>query len=211
MMTGTDLPREKLSKKGASSLSDIELLQAVIGSGGKGNDFKQIAKNLNALILKRGFDNLTLDDVKSIRGIGDAKAATTFAALEFWRRKFTKQTAPLIDSPQKVAEQLQHIKNKKQEHFVLLTLDGARRLINNRVVTIGTLMYTPVHPREVFSYAIEDRAASIIVAHNHPSGFIDISESDREVTRRLREAGDIIGIRLDDHIIVSGDDYASAY
>jgi len=68
-----------------------------------------------------------------------------------------------------------------------------------------------VHPREVFSFAIEDRAASIIVAHNHPSGFIDISESDREVTRRLREAGDIIGIRLDDHIVVAGDDYASAF
>ena len=210
-MIGMDLPREKLSKKGAGALSDIELLQAVIGSGGKGNDFKQIARNLNTLILKRGADALTLDDVKSIRGIGDAKAATTFAALEFWRRKFTKQTAPLIDSPEKVVEQISHIKNKKQEHFVLLTLDGARRLINNRIVTIGTLMSTPVHPREVFSFAIEDRAASIIVAHNHPSGFIDISESDREVTRRLREAGDIIGIRLDDHIVVAGDDYASAF
>jgi len=210
-MTVTDLPREKLSTKGVAALSDIELLQAVIGSGGKGNDFKQIARNLNTVISKRGADNLTLDDVKSIRGIGDAKAATTFAALEFWRRKYTKQTAPLIDSPEKVAQQLSHIKNKKQEHFVLLTLDGARRLINNRIVTIGTLMSTPVHPREVFSFAIEDRAASIIVAHNHPSGYIEISESDREVTRRLREAGDIIGIRLDDHIVVAGDDYASAF
>ncbi|MCL2628556.1 MAG: DNA repair protein RadC [Oscillospiraceae bacterium] len=207
----TDLPREKLSKKGASSLSDIELLQAVIGSGGKGNDFKQIARNLNSLIGKRGADNLTLDDVKSIRGIGDAKAAVVFAALEFWRRKFTKQTAPLIDSPEKAVSQLHHIKDKKQEHFVLLTLDGARRLINNRVVTIGTLLCSLVHPREIFSYAIEDRAASIIVAHNHPSGLVDISESDTDVTRRLREAGDIIGIRLDDHIIVAGDDFVSAY
>jgi len=206
-----ELPREKLHRRGAASLSDIELLQAVIGSGGRDNDYKQIAKNLNATIQKLGADSLTIDDVKSIKGIGDAKATTVFAALEFWRRKFTKQTAPLIDSPEKAFEHLHHIKNKKQEHFVLLTLDGARRLINNRVVTIGTLMSSLVHPREVFSYAIEDRAASIIIAHNHPSGSLDISEQDREVTRRLRQAGDIVGIRLDDHIIVSGDEFVSAY
>jgi len=206
-----DLPREKLCKKGAAALSDVELLQAVIGSGGRNNDFKQIAKNLNALISKSGADNLTFDDVKSIKGIGDAKATVVFAALEFWRRKFTKQTAPLIDSPEKVIEQLGHIKNKKQEHFVLLTLDGARRLINNRVVSIGTLMCSLVHPREVFSFAIEDRAASIIIAHNHPSGLLDVSRQDREVTQRIRKAGDIVGIRLDDHIIISGDEFISAY
>jgi len=207
----TELPREKLCKRGAAALSDVELLQAVIGSGGKGNDFKQIAKNLNSAILKYGADNLTFDNVKSIKGIGDAKATIVFAALEFWRRKFTKQTAPLIDSPEKAYEQLHQIKNKKQEHFVLLTLDGSRRLINNRIVTIGTLMSSLVHPREIFSLAIEDRAASIIIAHNHPSGSLDISTSDKEVSRRIRQAGEIIGIRLDDHIIVAGDDFVSAY
>jgi len=206
-----ELPREKLSRKGASALSDVELLQAVIGSGGRDNDFKQIAKNLNATIQKFGADNLTFEDVKSVKGIGDAKATVVFAALEFWRRKCTKQSAPLIDSPEKAVEHLHHIKNKKQEHFVLLTLDGARRLINSRVVTIGTLMSSLVHPREVFSFAIEDRAASIIIAHNHPSGQIDVSEQDREVTRRIRQAGDIVGIRLDDHIIVAGDEFVSAY
>jgi len=206
-----EMPREKLYKRGASALSDIELLQAVIGSGGKNNDYKQIAKNLNAVILKQGTGNLTFDDVKAIKGIGDAKATTVFAALEFWRRKYTKQNAPLIDSPEKAAEQLLNIRNKKQEYFVLLTLDGARRLINNRIVTIGTLMSSLVHPREVFSLAIEDRAASIIIAHNHPSGMLDISEQDREVTRRIKQAGDIIGIRLDDHIIIAGDDFVSAY
>ena len=206
-----ELPREKMFKRGASALSDIELLQAVIGSGGRGNDFKQIAKNLNTAISKHGADNLTFDDVKSIKGIGDAKATIVFAALEFWRRKFTRQAAPLIDSPEKAAEQLQNIRNKKQEHFALLTLDGARRLISNRVVTIGTLMCSLVHPREIFSLAIEDRAASIIIAHNHPSGMLDISQQDKEVTERIRKAGDIIGIRLDDHLIIAGDDFVSAY
>jgi len=211
MNNTTELPREKLCKRGASALSDIELLQVVIGSGGKGNDFKQIAKNLNSIIQKSGAVNLTYDDVRSIKGIGDAKATVIFAALEFWRRKFIKSSAPLIDSPEKAFEQLHQIKNKKQEHFVLLTLDGARRLINNRIVTIGTLMGSLVHPREVFSLAIEDRAASIIIAHNHPSGMLDISSSDREVSRRIRQAGDIIGIKLDDHIIVAGDEFVSAY
>ena len=211
MISPIEFPREKLNRAGASALSDIELLQAVIGSGGRDNDFRIIAKNLNALIQKIGADKLTIDDVKSIKGIGEAKATVVFAALEFWRRKFTKQTAPLIDSPEKAADQLGFIRTKKQEYFVMLTLDGARRLIRIRTITIGTLMSSLVHPREVFCPAIEDRAASIIIAHNHPSGMLDISEQDRDVTKRIRQAGELLGIRLDDHIIVAGDGFVSAY
>ena len=205
-----ELPREKLKSKGAAALSDIELLAAVIGSGGRGNDYKQIAKKLHSIISKVGAENLTIEDVKAIKGIGDAKATVVFAALEFWRRKFTKQTAPLIDSPESAAKELDHIRNKKQEHFVVLTLDGARRLIKTRTVTIGTLTASLVHPREVFSPAIEDRAASIIIAHNHPSGMLTISEQDREVSRYIKQAGELLGIRLDDHIVVAGDGFASA-
>jgi DNA repair protein RadC len=204
-------PRTRLNNKGAASLSDIELLQTIIGSGGKDNDYKQIAKNLNNIIQKVGIENLSIEDVKSVKGIGDAKATVIFASLEFYRRKFTKQTAPMIDTPDRAAEQLSFISEKRQEYFVAMTLDGARRLINTHTVTIGTLMTSLVHPREVFSLAIEDRAASIIIGHNHPSGMLDISEQDREVTRRIRQAGEIIGIRLDDHIIVSGNEFVSAY
>ena len=211
MISMRELPREKLSRKGAAALSDAELLQAVIGSGGKGNDYTQIAKNLNNTIQKIGADLLTFDDVKAIKGIGDAKATVVFAALEFWRRRFTKQLAPLIDTPERAAAQLNHIKNKKQEHFVLLTLDGSRRLIRNQIITIGTLMSSLVHPREVFSLAIEDRAASIIIGHNHPSGDLAISDNDRDVTRRIRQSGEILGISLDDHIIVAGDEYISVF
>jgi len=210
MQNKQELPREKLNRRGAAALSDVELLQAVIGSGGKGNDFKQIAKNLHAVIQKTGADKLTIEDVKAIKGIGDAKATVVFAALEFWRRKFTIQTAPLIDTPEKAAEQFAFIRNKKQEHFVVLTLDGARRLINCRVITIGTLMSSLVHPREVFAPAIEDRAASIIIAHNHPSGMLDISEQDKEVSKRIRQAGELLGIRLDDHLIIASDGFVSA-
>ena len=210
MKTNPEMPREKLNSKGASALSDVELLQAIIGSGGKDNDFKKIAKNLNSTIQKIGAENLTIDDVRAIKGIGAAKATVVFAALEFWRRKFTKQTAPLIDTPEKAAEQLDEFRDKKQEYFVMLTLDGARRLIKLRIITIGTLMSSLVHPREVFSPAIEDRAASIIIAHNHPSGTLEVSEQDKEVTKRIRQAGELLGIRLDDHIIVAGESYVSA-
>ncbi|MDR1892915.1 MAG: DNA repair protein RadC [Oscillospiraceae bacterium] len=205
-----DMPREKLNKRGAEVLSDLELLQAVIGSGGPGNDFKQIAANLNKTIRIIGIDKLTIDDVKAIKGIGEAKATVIFAAFEFWRRKFVKQNRPLIDCAEKAAKQFEFIGNKKQEHFVLLTLDGARRLINTHTVTVGTLNASLVHPREVFALAIEDRAASIIIAHNHPSGSADISVQDREVTRRIKEAGELMGIALDDHIIIAGDGFVSA-
>jgi DNA repair protein RadC len=205
-----DMPREKLNRMGAEALTDVELLQAVIGSGGKDNNFKQIANNLNSAIQKTGIGKLTIDDVKAIKGIGDAKATVVFAALEFWRRKFTKQSRPLIDAPEKAAAQFHFIRNKKQEHFALLTLDGARRLIDVHIISVGTLTSSLVHPREVFAAAIEDRAASIIIAHNHPSGSLTISGSDREVTRRIQEAGELMGIALDDHIIVAGDDFVSA-
>jgi DNA repair protein RadC len=209
MKKDPDLPREKLNKKGAAALTDTELLQAVIGSGGKDNDFKQIAKNLEKTILNKGAENLTIEDVKAIKGIGPAKATIVFAALEFWRRKFTKQLAPLINAPEKAAAQLDNIRNKKQEHFVVLTLNGARQLINNHIVTVGTLTSSLVHPREVFSLAIEDRAASIIIAHNHPSNVLTISKQDREVTNTIKKSGELLGIKLDDHIIVAGDNFLS--
>lgn len=210
MQSKQDMPREKLNKKGAAALTDVELLQAVIGSGGKGNDFKQIAKNLSNTIDTVGVDKLTIEDVKAIKGIGDAKATVVFAALEYWRRRFVKQTRPLIDSTEKAAEQLSFIKNKKQEYFVMLTLDGARRLIKTHTISVGTLTASLVHPREVFAPAIEDRANSIIIAHNHPSGSLNIGNKDREISKRIKDAGELLGIKLDEHIIIAGDEFVSA-
>ena len=209
MMNKLDLPREKLRMKGVQALTDIELLQAVIGSGGKGNDYRQIARNLSNTIDKVGADNLTIDEVKSIKGIGEAKATIVFAALEYWRRKFVKQIRPLIDTPEKAVEQFAFIKNKKQEHFVMITLDGARRLIKTHTISIGTLTSSPVHPREVFAPALEDRANSIIIAHNHPSGSLDISKNDKDVTKRINDAGELLGIKLDDHLVIAGDEFVS--
>ena len=120
----------------------------------------------------------------------------------------------VIDSPEKAAkliESLWDASNLSQEHFWLLALNGARKVAGAFTVTVGTLMSSLVHPREVFQRAILSGAASIIIAHNHPSGMLDISEQDREVTKRIRQAGDILGIRLDDHVIVADGDFVSAY
>jgi len=119
-----------------------------------------------------------------------------------------------IDSPAKASEVIESLwdaSNLAQEHFWLIALDGVRKISAAFTVTVGTLMSSLVHPREVFQRAILVGAASIIIAHNHPSGMLNISEQDRDVTRRIRQAGDILGIRLDDHIFVGNDDFVSAY
>ena len=120
----------------------------------------------------------------------------------------------VIDSPERAAKLLETLwdaSNLAQEHFWLLALVGSRKISAAFTVTIGTLMSSLVHPRECFQRAILAGAALIIIAHNHPSGSLDISEQDREVTRRIRQAGNILGIRLDDHIIVADGDFVSAY
>jgi len=120
----------------------------------------------------------------------------------------------VIDSPEKAAALIEYVfdgSNLTQEYFWLIALNGARRVAAVFTVTIGTLMSSLVHPREVFSRAILAGAASIIVGHNHPSGMLDISDDDREVTKRLKLAGELLGIRLDDHIIVADGNFVSAY
>ena len=115
----------------------------------------------------------------------------------------------VICSPAMAAECFDIIRDKKQEHFAVATFDGARRLINCHIVTIGTLTSSLVHPREVFALAIEDRAASIIIAHNHPSGNLDISGQDRKVTDIIKKAGEIMNIPMDDHLIVTEYEFVS--
>jgi DNA repair protein RadC len=201
-------PREKLAARGAASLSDYELLMAIIGSGNKQADVTKIARDLQKLLQDKGRE-LTFDDLLSIGSLGPAKSTQIMAGFELWRRRFESSEQPVIDSPDKAADQLSDIRDKKQEYFVCLTLDGANRLISKRIITIGTLTSSLVHPREVFAEAISDRAASIIVAHNHPSGNLQSSDADRQVTERLKEAGVLLGINLVDHIIVTSKDFAS--
>lgn len=197
-----DRPREKLAKYGVQKLSDLELLMAIIGSGSGATDVTKIARDLKKLVSEKGSE-LIFEDLMGIKGMAIAKTAQFMAAFELWRRQFEVTDRPTIDSPEKAVEQLADIRDKKQEYFVCLTLDGVNRLIAKRVITIGTLTASLVHPREVFADAITDRAASIIVVHNHPSGSLEPSTADTIVTQRLVEAGTLLGIELRYHIIIT--------
>jgi len=195
-------PREKLQARGAEALSDYELLMAIIGSGTQYADVTKLAREVQKLLKEKGSE-LAYKDLLNVKSLGPAKATNIMAGFELWRRRFEVSERPIIDSPEKAVEQLSDIRDKKQEYFVCLTLDGANRLIAKRIITIGTLTASLVHPREVFADAITDRAASIIVAHNHPSGNLEPSQADEDVTTRLQNAGEVIGIKLIDHVIVS--------
>ncbi len=152
---------------------------------------------------------MSYEQLRAVTGLGMAKITELLAALELSKRYLIDSEQPIIDSPEKAAAQMSDIRNKKQEYFVCLTLDGANRLIARRTITIGTLTSSLVHPREVFADAITDRAASVIVAHNHPSGNLKPGKADLEVTERLREAAKVLGITLQDHIIVTRSEYVS--
>lgn len=181
---------------------------AIIGSGNAQADVMQISKEVKKLIAEKG-SSLTYEDLLTVKSLGPAKATNIMASFELWRRQFQVTDRPIISSPEKVVELLGDIRDKKQEHFVCFTLDGASRLIAKRTITIGTLTASLVHPREVFADAITDRAASIIVAHNHPSERTEASEADMDVTINLKKAGEILGINLRDHLVVTRDSYIS--
>ena len=201
-----DRPREKLAAFGAQKLTDYELVQILIGSGNAQADVTKIAREV-VKALRRDRE-LTPESLKNIKGIGPAKTAELLASVELAKRYILEPDRPIIDSPEKAVEQLGFIRDKKQEYFVCLTLDGANRLIDTHTITIGTLTASLVHPREVFAPAIADRAASIIVAHNHPSGSLNPSTADLQVTQRLREVADMIGVNLVDHIIITNSNFS---
>ena len=201
-----DRPREKLAAKGAANLSDVELLQVVIGSGIKGADVTKIAKNINKLFISHGY-NLTIQQLTSIKGVSSATATKLVALFELAERHIKQESR--IDDAESAIALVPELKTATQEHLVVLSLDGANRLIAKRLVTIGTLNASLVHPREVYSDPLKDRAASIIVVHNHPSGTLEPSNADMQVTQRLKDAGKLLGINLLDHIIITKTGYYS--
>lgn len=202
-----DKPREKLMVKGVSALQNYELVAIVLGSGIKGKDIFKLSREI-VKMLEFEFDTLSLEKLLKVHGLGKAKSAQIISAIELSRRYLT-QSVKKINSSNDVYNQLQTYKDKKQEYFLALYLDGANNLCTTKVITIGTLNQSLVHPREVFSYAIEQRCAGVIVAHNHPSGILSASLEDIEVTKRLNEAGKILGIELLDHIIFTKEGFIS--
>lgn len=202
-----DRPREKLLRKGAAALSDQELLAVLLGKGTPGMDVLMLAGRLARMIDEKGLD-VTADDLKTFEGVGDAKATLILAAIEFMRRRIKPEGAK-IKTPSDLLPHVRHYADRKQEHFLCASINGANEILNIRVVSIGLIDRTPVHPREVFADVLSDRASAIIVAHNHPAGDLEPSASDVDVTNQLKAAGSVVGITLLDHIIFNRTGYFS--
>ncbi len=202
-----DKPREKLLDKGVSALKDYELIAVMLGSGVKGKDVLKLSKEIEKL-LKESFDTIDLQKLLDIKGLGLAKAAILMSAIELSKRYLLKQHKT-ISNAFDAYEEFKSIADKRQEYFVALYLDGAKRILEKRVLFIGTIDKSIVHPREVFAPAIELRAASLIVAHNHPSGQLHPSQSDLAITQKLAQSAEILGIELLDHLIITKEGYFS--
>ena len=203
----SDCPLEKLLQKGAEALSGLELMAILLGRGIKGHDVLTVADRiLKALDGNKG--QVNLEELQKVEGVGLAKATLIAAALEFARRRIRPEGLK-ISFPLDVLPLIQHYADRKQEHFLCISINGANEVTTTRVVTVGLVNRLQVHPREVFADPITDRAATIIIAHNHPSGDLIPSKEDTEVTRQLKAAGETLGIKLLDHIIFNNKGYYS--
>ncbi len=201
------LPREKLATLGADRLSDQELVAVLLRTGSQKHNVLTLAAKIVQVVDDKGL-NLALDDITSIHGIGLGKASQVIAALEFSRRRIRPEGLK-IKFPSDVMPLLHHYCDRKQEHFISITVNAANEVLKTRVITIGLIDKSHVHPREVFADAITDRASAIIVAHNHPTGNIEPSRADIEITKTLKEAGKILGISVLDHLIFGNKGYYS--
>lgn len=194
-------PREKLKELGASALKDTELLMVMLGGGSRRYPVRKVATRLKR-VLQGKVGAVSLREVEEIPGIGLAKGAALLASLELARRR-TENGAVKIRRPQDVLPLVHDVRGRSQEHFVVVSLNGNHEVVHTRVVTVGLANYCQIHPREVFADVLQDRGTSVLLVHNHPSGNLEASKEDRDVTERLARAGKILGITVLDHIIVS--------
>lgn len=208
----TDRPRERLRRLGPSVLRSDELLAILLGSGSKKDPVLEVSRELIRKFGSiDGLSRASIEELQEVSGIGIAKALTLKAAFELSSRSQanggenpfikTAKDAFLVAKP--------FVKNEKRELFLTLMLNVRNQLISIEVISIGILTATLVHPREVFAPAIQKKANSIIVIHNHPSSYLKPSSEDMEVTKQLKEASQVMGIPLVDHLIISEDNYFS--
>ena len=201
-----ELPREKLERLGIEALTDKDLLMLLIGSGNSRHSAEEIAENLLDRIDKNPM--ITLHQLLLVPGLGLAKASAIEAALELGRRRVTRKPR-CITSPRDIYKEVQHYASRKQEHLIVIMLNGAHEVIGTFTATIGLVNKTLIHPREVYAQAVEKRSTAICIAHNHPTGHPEPSGDDKEVTKRIIEAGDILGIKCLDHVIFCENSYYS--
>jgi len=204
-------PREKLIDRGVENLKDKELLAILLRTGRNGSSALDLGQQILTKTPITKLLDLSYEEIIKMKGIDSGKACTLLASFELTKRALNKfnNALPLIDSPQKAVDQLTDIRTKTKEHFVALYLNARNQLIHREIISIGTLNSSLVHPREVFAPALEHKAASIILAHNHPSGDLSKSAEDQHITDRLIEAGKLLGIDILDHLIITKDNFIS--
>lgn len=202
-------PREKMIEKGAVNLRNDELLAVLFRTGYAGKSVLEIAKEILRKFPMKKLLGMSYVDLLKIKGISSGKACSLLAAFELTKRalEVDDNNLPAINSAKDAVAQLQELRTAKKEHFVVLYLNARNQLIHKETISIGTLNASLVHPREVFKPAIDHLAASIIVAHNHPSGGCEPSEADMALTRRLEEAGKLLGIGVSDHLVITQNDF----
>lgn len=201
------MPRERAVAFGIQNLCDKELLALLLGSGNKQACVKELAERLQKHF-DSTFDFSNIERLCRVPGIGIAKASLVAAAFELSRR-YLYPPKKKIGCPLDLLPFLFHYSDRKQELFFSILLNGANEILLIRPVTVGILNRTIIHPREVFAEAVEMRAGAIIVAHNHPSGNLSPSKEDLEVTRQLKEVGNVLGIKLLDHLIFCNNEHYS--
>ncbi len=208
-----DRPRERLINYGAKNLSNEELLSILLNSGTK--DIS--VKNLASSILSRAGDikklsNLTYHDLLKIKGIGKVKACIILSLIELsirMNRKVEVISGVKLNDPQKVFDFYKNKINNYQEEFYTIYLDAKKKIIKDKLIFMGTVNHSLVHPRDIFKEAYNLNACFIVCIHNHPSGDVNPSLDDINVTHRLIEVGNLTGVKLIDHIIVSKEKYYS--
>jgi DNA repair protein RadC len=194
-------PRERLVSKGPVALSDAELLAVLLNTGIKGKNVSELAGDLLNL-LDQSNEIPPVEEISRLSGMGRSKACAVAAMPEFGRRRWGNSGVS-VKQPEDIFLLVRHHADRKQERFLSLSLNGAHEVMSVRVVTVGLVNRTIVHPREVFADLIQDRAAAFVVAHNHPSGRLTPSPEDDEITNRLLKASEILGLHFLDHLIFS--------
>lgn len=202
-------PREKIAEKGPPALSEVELLATILGVGRQGRDALTQAKRILATYSLAELSTMPVAQLQLLEGIGFAQACRLCASFYLGKIASEKSVPMTVSKPKVVFQLAQDIAHKHQEHLLGIYLDGRHRLINKKILSIGTLTSSLLHPREVFAPAIKYRAAAVIIAHNHPSGDVNPSEEDIQATDKLIEGGEILDIPLVDHVIVTADKWFS--
>jgi DNA repair protein RadC len=204
-------PREKLITKGVENVKDYDLLAILLRTGREGKNVIEISKQILQDFPMKKLLQLTYDELTKVKGIDIGKACTLLAAFELTKRALDVNDThlPLIHSIQQVVDQVSDIRLHKKEHFIALYLNARHQLVHKETISIGTVNLSVVHPRELFEPAIRCCAVEIVLVHNHPSGNPEPSDADSALTRKMMEVGQLMGIHIVDHVIVTKNSFFS--